>query len=151
MIFLTRKQIMDEFNKIKDDKLFFTLINLLFQLEKDKDKLEKIINYMQDTYILFPHHLYNHVHLYRELYLYFKTNSKSQDTFETFLVKKDQQIMKQIFDHEKIKKGSFLKQVKPIYEKVNQTFKFNRELLNYFSSNLSEPSDIKYLLNRINN
>jgi len=59
--------------------------------------------------------------------------------------------MKQIFDHEKAKKGSFLKEVKPIYERLKKSSKFNRALLKFFSSNLSEPSDIKYLLNRINN
>lgn len=73
------------------------------------------------------------------------------DSFEDFLKKKDHEIFKQIFDHEKYKKGSLLKEIKPIYEGLGQSEKFNYGLLKFFSSNLSQVSDIKYLLNRINN
>lgn len=64
---------------------------------------------------------------------------------------KDDEMFKTIFDHEKFRKGSLLKEIKPIYEELGQGEKFNYGLLKFFSSHLSQVSDIKYLLNRINN
>jgi hypothetical protein len=37
------------------------------------------------------------------------------ESFHEFLRRGDQEIFKKIFDHEKFKKGSLLKDVKPIY------------------------------------
>jgi len=110
-----------------------------------------MVKFIEETYILFPPHLFNNVQLYRDLYVYFKNSSEGIENFQEFLQKTDQEIFKKIFDHEKIKKGSFLGKIKPIYENLKQGDKFNIGLLKYFSSNLSEVSDIKYLLNRINN
>lgn len=41
--------------------------------------------------------------------------------------------------------------MKPLYLKLAGSGVFNEGLLNYFASNKSEISDIKYLLNRMNN
>jgi hypothetical protein len=54
---------------------------------------------------------------------------------------------------EKVKKNCLLKEIKPIYESVlvDGAGVFNVSLLNYFASEVSEISHLKYLLNRINN
>lgn len=56
-----------------------------------------------------------------------------------------------MFNYEKVKKGFILKEMKPLYLKLAGSEIFNEGLLNYFASNKSEISDIKYLLNRMNN
>lgn len=74
-----------------------------------------MVKFIEETYILFPPHLFNNVQLYRDLYVYFKTSSEGIENFQDFLQKTDQEIFKKIFDHEKVKKGSFLGKIKPIY------------------------------------
>lgn len=65
----------------------------------------------------------------------------------------DEHLFKYYFDHEKIKKNCLLREIKPIYEQsdVNGAHIFNIGLFSYFFSSLSEISDLKYILNRINN
>jgi hypothetical protein len=41
--------------------------------------------------------------------------------------------------------------MKPLYQKLSGVEVFNEGLLNYFASAKSEISDIKYILNRMNN
>ncbi len=51
-------------------------------------------------------------------------------------------------------KGLILKDIKTIYSEAGQEegdMLFNQALLNYFISPLSSVSDLKYILNRINN
>ena len=50
-------------------------------------------------------------------------------------------------------KGLLLKEIKPLCENASEDGSklFNEGLLKYFSSDISEVSDLKYILNRINN
>lgn len=56
-----------------------------------------------------------------------------------------------MFNFEKVKKNFILKEMKRLYMNLAGNEVFNEGLLNYFASNKSEISDIKYLLNRMNN
>jgi hypothetical protein len=57
-----------------------------------------------------------------------------------------------MFRYEKVKKGCLLKDAKHIYEGApNGVELYHEGLLNYFASDLSEISDLKYILNRLNN
>jgi hypothetical protein len=73
--------------------------------------------------------------------------------FAAFLELNDEHLFRYFFDHEKVKKNSLLKEVKPIYEETdaNGSHIFNIGLFAYFFSDLSEISDLKFILNRINN
>jgi hypothetical protein len=57
------------------------------------------VHYIEETYLQFPPHLFNNVFLYRELYLYFKNWNVTQEPFQSFLRKVDEEIFKKIFDH----------------------------------------------------
>ena len=151
MIFLNKSSLQAIYGQFKAESLFYNLVEHIYDNYSSQAKIDDLVHYLEDTYLLFPPHLFNTVQLYRELFLYFKDNQVLSETFNHFLRRTDQEIFKKIFDHEKFKKGSFLKEIKPIYESLRHSDKFNVGLLKYFSSNLSEVSDIKYLLNRINN
>lgn len=73
--------------------------------------------------------------------------------FNQFLSMKDQSLFYHLFETEKSRKGLILQEIKPIYEGLTDDGVkfFNECLLDYFKSELSQLSDIKYLLNRINN
>lgn len=87
----------------------------------------------------------------------FKENQKitkiegTIDNFKDFLKMKDEDIFKVMFNFEKVKKNFILKEMKPLYLKLAGSEVFNEGLLSYFASDKSETSDIKYLLNRMNN
>lgn len=107
--------------------------------------------FLEETYLEFPVHLFNNVLVYRALYEYLKGIGCMEEGFAVWLRRSDQEIFKRLFELEKARKGSLLREVKPIYEGLYQADRFNLGLLRFFSSNVSEVSDIKYLLNRINN
>ena len=109
------------------------------------------MDHLQNNYSQFPPHLFGNVFLYRALFEYFGEKGVMEEDFRSFLGKRDEEVFKRIFDHEKVRKGSLLREIKPIYEGMGLGDKFNYGLLKYFSSPISELSDIKYLLNRINN
>ncbi len=64
----------------------------------------------------------------------------------------DFQLFRELFKYEKIKKGCLLKDAKQIYSQMIDGNQFyNQSLLRYFTSDLSEISDLKCILNRLNN
>jgi hypothetical protein len=69
-----------------------------------------------------------------------------------FFELRDFELIKHFFDKERSIKGLLLKDIKNIYKEIlpNAREIFNKALLNYFSSELSQISDLKYMLNRIN-
>ena len=75
------------------------------------------------------------------------------EKFSSFLELEPHQLFRHLFLQERSWKGLLLKEIKPLCEKTSQTGThfFNEGLLLYFSSDLSEVSDLKYILNRINN
>lgn len=74
-------------------------------------------------------------------------------TFSQFLNLEYPELFRHFFKRERNQKGLILKKIKPIYEKVGPKGgqMFNEAMLNYFASDLSQVSDLKYILNRINN
>lgn len=65
---------------------------------------------------------------------------------------KDYELFGELFKYEKIKKGCLLKDAKGIYASIaNGKQLYDEGLLNYFKSELSEISDLKAILNRLNN
>jgi hypothetical protein len=72
--------------------------------------------------------------------------------FSDFLQLQDYEIFRHLFNIERSKKEILLNEVKPqCFEQGNYDKVFNEGLLNYFVSDISEISDLKYILNRINN
>jgi hypothetical protein len=112
---------------------------------------KEVVSFLEETYVELPLHLFNNVLVYRALFEYLRGSGCMEEGFAGWLKRSDQEIFKRLFELEKVRKGSLLREVKPIYEGLYQGDRFNLGLLRYFSSGLSEVSDIKYLLNRINN
>ena len=153
MVFQTRQEIEQQQQYLGGDgeDIFLSILNCIYSNFTHQDKIRLIVNHLQDKYHKFPQYLYSNVFLYRALFEYFRGDGVLEEDFTTFLRRKDEDIFKKIFDHEKVKKGSLLREIKPIYEGMGMSDKFNYGLLKFFSSPISELSDIKYLLNRINN
>lgn len=63
----------------------------------------------------------------------------------------DAQVFRAMFGCEKLRKGFILKEMKELFGRYSSAETFREGLLHYFASPLSEVSDIKHLLNRINN
>ena len=70
-----------------------------------------------------------------------------------FLQLQDYQLTKHFFDLERDKKKLILNKIKPECFEIleNGDTMFSQMLLSYFISDISEVSDLKYILNRINN
>ena len=74
---------------------------------------------------------------------------------DEFLKLNDADLFKYFFEQEKHTKNCILKSIKRIYEETCEEGEglilFNEGLLSYFKSDKSQISDLKYLLNRMNN
>lgn len=82
MIFLNKISIDEEYAKIKGDKIFYSLVEHIFTNYVNQENIVELVNYLQDTYIEFPPHLYNNIFLYRNLFLYFMQNNVMQENFQ---------------------------------------------------------------------
>lgn len=114
-----------------------------------------MVDFLEHRYARLPGHLKGKIFLYKRLFDYFageKQNHSEIASFNSFLKLKDHELFKELFRYEKIKKGCLLKDAKRIYESIHNGVELYHEgLLNYFASDLSEISDLKYILNRLNN
>lgn len=74
-------------------------------------------------------------------------------TLKSFMSLDDEKLFAYLFEIERERKGLLLSEIKPIYEESSDDGLkiFNESLLDYFKKPVSQLSDIKYLLNRINN
>lgn len=90
LIFLNKPSVKDIYSKLKAESLFYNLIEHIYDNYTSQDKIDVLIRYLEDTYVLFPPHLFNTVQLYRELFLYFKDNQVLNESFNHFLKRTDQ-------------------------------------------------------------
>ena len=109
---------------------------------------------------MIPDKIRKKIFLLHKIYSFFReknivpTSQNQKITFSEFLNFEDYELIKHCFDKERSMKGLILKDIKTIYnEEVEENGDnvFNQAILNYFISDLSSVSDLKYLLNRINN
>lgn len=158
MVNRSKKEIIDINKENNSEKIFYYFISKLYEYTKNNKPLYyQMVNFLQEKYELFPTHLKSKALLYENLYIYYyneeKNNPAGRHNFAEFLELDDEHLFKYYFDHEKVKKNSLLKEVKPIYEQSdsNGSHIFNIGLFSYFYSDLSAISDLKFILNRINN
>lgn len=139
------------------EKIFYFFIGKLYEhLAHNRPFYYQAVYFLQEKYELFPAHLRNKCLLYERLYIYYAKEEPAAPgkcSFAEFLELDDERLFRYFFDHEKTKKNSLLKEIKPIYEAADPKggHLFNLGLFYYFSSPLSEISDLKFILNRINN
>ena len=116
-------------------------------------QLSEVVDYLETNYTRLPTHLKGKIFLYRHLWTYFQAEKHPHLTsFNSFLKLRDHELFKEMFRYEKVKKGCLLKDAKHIYQSAPNGIELYHEgLLNYFASDLSEISDLKYILNRLNN
>ena len=133
------------------------MIGKIFEHIDSEEEVRRLIDHIQNSYEQLPGHIYGKIFLYHELFKHFKRYEKDGkvepvcDTLEQFLGLKDEEIFKAMFAFERIRKGFILKETMPLYSALSTTDIFDQGLLNYFASEHSGVSEIKYLLNRINN
>lgn len=115
---------------------------------------------MEANYKSLPNHLHGKMLLYWITYSYLKSKklipmvsdeNPTEIKFSDFLRLKDFEAFKHFFNIEREHKDVLLGEIRPLCEKAGFSKEFNEGLLNYFVSDLSEVSDLKYILNRINN
>lgn len=155
LVALSKQKILEVQQFNESDGVFYFFIEKLFVCSRDEAHLQQVVAFMEHTYARLPAHLKGKIFLYKKLFDYFAAEKQHHSdiaSFNNFLKLKDHELFKELFRYEKLKKGCLLKDAKRIYESIaNGVELYHEALLNYFASDLSEISDLKYILNRLNN
>jgi hypothetical protein len=157
-VHLTRAQLQNLHTRNSSDAPFLRVLERIFETVREHASLRAIVDLLQDNYPRLPNHLLGKIFLYHRLHEHLRTaqppslpEDERVGAFEDFLRWRDPQVFRAMFAAEKLRKGFILKEMKELFGKHSSNETFREGLLNYFASPLSEISDIKYLLNRMNN
>lgn len=164
MVIDSRESIIKNSEKIKSEQTFFYFIAKVFEQISEKEVLRELIDFIELTYENIPSKIRGKIFLLHTIYCFFceknivPTSNNHPILFSEFLNFEDYELIKHCFDKERSMKGLILKDIKTIFSQEGNKngnkegdSHFNQALLNYFISPLSSVSDLKYILNRINN
>lgn len=163
MVIESREAIIKNFEKLRSAHTFYYFISKIFEHitgEGKQEKLRELVDFLESTYSIIPDKIRHKIFLMHSMYSFFEAKniiplSEGRPiSFSEFLNYEDYELISHCFDKERSMKGLILKDIKNLFAEVvpkEGDMLFNKALLSYFISPLSSVSDLKYILNRINN